>query len=149
MQWEKNKCSECGELAVGILEKVDGFARLKPDNEGGFDYAGETDMLWDTQDCIVVSGCNILKCANGHTWESHPVNENGKTLPVNNRENRKKLAKAVVDAADPDDTLEMATQGCLDLYERDDEKFLQDWENFFFVEELDDKQTENKTESEK
>jgi hypothetical protein len=52
-------------------------------------------------------------------------------LIENNEENREKLAEAVVTSADMDDVVSMAINGCTNLYERDNDKFLQDWEDLF------------------
>jgi hypothetical protein len=53
-------------------------------------------------------------------------------MPVENNEiNRGKLAQAVVEDADYDAMYEMAVGGCLDLYERDNDKFQEDWESEF------------------
>lgn len=147
MNWVQNKCPDCGQPPNRILESVDGFAGLQSNDEGGFCYDGNTDMKWDNQDSVVKAGRNILMCENGHIWESRPETESGEKLPENNEHNRELLAGDVVEAADIGDTLEMATQSCIALYELDDEKFLQDWENTFHVREQDGNQTENKTES--
>ena len=53
-------------------------------------------------------------------------------MPAENNEvNRSKLAQAVVENADYDEMYEMAVNGCYDLYERDDDKFREDWESIF------------------
>ena len=49
----------------------------------------------------------------------------------NNEANRAKLAEAVVERADMAETIEMAICGCVDLYEKDEGKFQEDWEATF------------------
>jgi hypothetical protein len=49
----------------------------------------------------------------------------------NNETNRAKLAQAVVEQADYDAMYDMAVNGCYDLYERDNNKFQEDWESTF------------------
>ena len=50
---------------------------------------------------------------------------------VNNEENRELLAERVVTEADLDDVVGMATNGCIALYERDEQKFHEDWDEIF------------------
>ena len=52
-------------------------------------------------------------------------------LIENNEENREKLAQAVVEDADIDSLVGMALNGCVSLYERDPDKFQEDWESIF------------------
>lgn len=52
-------------------------------------------------------------------------------MPENNEANRAKLAEAVVERADMDETISMAICGCADLYKADDGKFQEDWDEVF------------------
>ncbi len=49
----------------------------------------------------------------------------------NSEANRLKLANAVVEQADFNDTVEMAIAGCYELYKVDEEKFQEDWNSTF------------------
>lgn len=50
---------------------------------------------------------------------------------INSPENRELLAERVVTEADLDDVVQMAINGCVALYERDDAKFHEDWDSIF------------------
>ena len=52
-------------------------------------------------------------------------------MPENNEQNRELLAERVVTEADLDDVVTMAINGCTALYERDEQKFQEDWESVF------------------
>ncbi len=73
MKWEQNTCPECGEPPVKLLEVVEAQALLQPNGKGGFEYAGESKMLWDTQsphEDPDHQGLETLRCENDHEWET-------------------------------------------------------------------------------
>ncbi len=47
MKWETQACPECGGEPVAYLETIPGLVQIAPDEKGGFDHIGETEMLWD------------------------------------------------------------------------------------------------------
>jgi hypothetical protein len=57
----------------------------------------------------------------------------------NNEANREKLAVSVVEQADYEAMWEMAINACLELYERDEGKFQEDWESEFGDKQLPEK----------
>lgn len=62
-------CPECGAKPESILENVMAAAQLMMDDSGNFDYAGESNVHWDTQQ-VQQNGnkqCQ-LQCANFHEW---------------------------------------------------------------------------------
>jgi hypothetical protein len=68
------KCPTCGEYASGVLESVLGIAELRHNKDGGFTYAGETDVDWDTQESYATrKGFYSLRCPNRDAWESEVI----------------------------------------------------------------------------
>jgi hypothetical protein len=57
----------------------------------------------------------------------------------NNDANRGKLAQAVVEEADIDALCDMAIETCYGLYERDGDKFQEDWKSMFGDKQLPEK----------
>jgi len=65
------KCPECGELAEGTLEKLEGRADFGiVEEDGKTEYSGQTTIFWDSQ--RTESGEDgkrwTLLCHNGHDW---------------------------------------------------------------------------------
>jgi len=56
---------------VDLLEAVEAKASLQPNGNGGFEYAGGSKMLWDTQiPKKEPDGKETLLCDNDHEWET-------------------------------------------------------------------------------
>lgn len=70
MNWEKTKCPDCGEDVSGTLEEIEGIAQIEYDGKGGFQYSGQTDVLWDNQKTAKRNGEDVLMCPNEHEWTS-------------------------------------------------------------------------------
>lgn len=75
MKFATMTCPECGEPAAGSLETIQGRAEFtEPDENGHVDYAGETEMFWDTQEMMIKTTEGkeyvALLCHNGHDWQS-------------------------------------------------------------------------------
>lgn len=70
MRFKPSKCPECGEPPEGMREKLYGLALLTGSDELGFDYAGETEVDWDSQETVVEGGLVTLQCANAHAWHA-------------------------------------------------------------------------------
>jgi hypothetical protein len=55
------------------------MAGIDQDEDGTFDYAGESEMLWDTQEAIVdeKTGLCRVSCGRhgGHEWETEISND--------------------------------------------------------------------------
>lgn len=71
-------CPTCGEPPRGTVETIQGIAELlpltwgqQPADGGGFEYAGETDVVWDTQEPVTDEHERVLLvCSNHHDWYS-------------------------------------------------------------------------------
>jgi len=74
MRFEKPRCPVCGEEPASILEMLLAHAWVsKADAHEGeplWDYAGESDILWDTQEPLEREGKVRLYCSAGHDWET-------------------------------------------------------------------------------
>jgi hypothetical protein len=70
MKIEPAKCPECGEPAEGTLETVTGKALLLKNDDGTYDYAGETKIWWDEQRTVRdAEGRATAICSAGHEWQ--------------------------------------------------------------------------------
>ena len=71
MKYKPDRCPECGQEPAYILERLLGLAMLEPDDQGGYDYTGDTEVLWDEQDTIIdFKGRVALQCSKYHEWEA-------------------------------------------------------------------------------
>ncbi len=71
MKFEKPKCPDCGAYASSTWDNVPGQALLtEPDENGEFDYVGETEMFWDGQTTDETEEGLLLGCDCGETWRS-------------------------------------------------------------------------------
>ena len=74
MRFTRPSCPDCGKLANGTIETV--WARacfIEPESISSslvFEYSGETDVWWDTQQTVVNRGRVMLNCENEHNWFS-------------------------------------------------------------------------------
>lgn len=68
MRIDKTTCPICGEPIRGTLEIVQGTALLLKNPDGSYNYAGETDIHWDTQEAASFDECFHGVCPNGHDW---------------------------------------------------------------------------------
>ena len=76
MRFEPDKCPECSEEPVGTVEKVLGLAKLMPDDQGGYDYAGYTEIWWDDQKSVTdPEGRVLLQCKEHHEWYAMKVDK--------------------------------------------------------------------------
>jgi hypothetical protein len=74
MRWEVEVCPECGEPAKILLEEVFVGARLYLSEPGVYEYAGESEVYWDTQEPVKdEEGCHRLECPNFHRWLTKPL----------------------------------------------------------------------------
>lgn len=65
-------CPTCGKTADGTLDVIYGIALAHRNEDGSFDYSGETEVDWDSQKCVESDNPNTvtLQCSAGHRWES-------------------------------------------------------------------------------
>ena len=69
MRFEPSNCPACGQQANGVLETISGIALLLFDEDGTAQYAGETDVCWDSQTTVRDRyGRVTLVCPGGHQW---------------------------------------------------------------------------------
>jgi hypothetical protein len=61
-------CPQCGERVYGTADIIPGTALLIENDDGTFDYAGETKVDWDGQTHRTRDDQTIVCCANGHEW---------------------------------------------------------------------------------
>jgi hypothetical protein len=87
MKLLKPKCPAClrrglDHVATGTCEMLLGTATIEVAEDGTFDYAGETDVHWDTQECIRdASGGIQLSCGYcGTEWFSPVEPEKGEAI---------------------------------------------------------------------
>ena len=81
MQFRPFRCPECDEVARGTIDIVAVVAFIhSEDDDGCFDWAGEAEVNWDTQETIRGSaGRVLLTCSNGHEWLAEEVDRSGAT----------------------------------------------------------------------
>ena len=69
MRFSPWKCPECGEAAKGTLETIASLALLMFDDDGQAEYAGETELDWNSQATRHdEAGNTVLECPAGHQW---------------------------------------------------------------------------------
>jgi len=69
MRFSPWKCPECSEAAKGTLETIAGLALLMFDDDGHAEYAGETELDWNSQITRHDEAGNaLLECPAGHQW---------------------------------------------------------------------------------
>ena len=63
MRFDPYRCPECGQLAAGTIETVQGLALLIFDPEGNADYEGQTTIDWNAQVTVRdAAGRATLEC---------------------------------------------------------------------------------------
>ncbi len=74
------KCPKCTEVVTGMVDLIPGNANLDTPKRGETDYAGETDVDWDSQSngldialriVGTVENLNefaLVQCYQGHIW---------------------------------------------------------------------------------
>jgi hypothetical protein len=75
MRWDIEKCPTCGEEVSGTLETVQGQALVTKQDDGSFEYSGQTRMFWDGQETLQKDGKDVLMCQNGHEWTSTRIED--------------------------------------------------------------------------
>ena len=71
MIFEIPQCPECGEDITGTLENVPGTALIFRNEDGEYEYEGETKMFWDGLETIEDEAVRVpAVCAAGHEWQT-------------------------------------------------------------------------------
>jgi hypothetical protein len=72
MKLEIPNCPQCGLIAKGTVEQVQGLALLgEIGGDGRCEYGGETKIWWDEQRTVLdQDGRATLVCHDGHQWQS-------------------------------------------------------------------------------
>ena len=79
MRLHKPICPQCGELAIGTVERLSGRAEFTPVQEDGTtEYSGWTEIWWDEQKTVhqdneapeSAENLPLVICCNGHDWPS-------------------------------------------------------------------------------
>ena len=69
MRFEPSNCPACGQQTSGVLETISGIALLLFDEDGTAQYAGETDVCWNSQTTERDRYDRVtLVCPGGHQW---------------------------------------------------------------------------------
>jgi hypothetical protein len=62
-------CPKCGERVRGTADLIPGICLVMEDEDGSFDYRGETKVYWDGQYTETdSSGRATVCCVDGHEW---------------------------------------------------------------------------------
>lgn len=70
MKIQNPKCPTCGHVAKGILESLYCLAGIACAEDGTAEYAGESEVFWDSQTPVDDPGGITLECVNDHRWTS-------------------------------------------------------------------------------
>lgn len=71
MRYAIPQCPECGEFATGVYENILGTALMSVDEDTGeFDFSGETDVSWDSQESVTNDKGEVELTCGGHSWWS-------------------------------------------------------------------------------
>lgn len=75
MHFSPWKCPDCGQAAKGTSETINGLALLIFNGDGQAEYAGETEIDWNSQVTRHdEAGNDLLECPAGHQWPAARVN---------------------------------------------------------------------------
>ena len=71
MKFQQPQCPECGQDPTGTVENIPGLAQLTRNEDGSFDYTGDTEMWWDEGETRTDDqGRVLLLCPDNHDWWS-------------------------------------------------------------------------------
>lgn len=113
MKFKTIICPHCQQEAKGIIESVQGVALINLYENGDADYAGETDVDWDTQQSVRSErGQYTLVCPQGHDWLSYL--EDDPDPPPGCPEDYFVVWRIEVSASSPQDAAEQAFSSMID-----------------------------------
>jgi hypothetical protein len=76
MKYTVSRCPTCGGLPVAELNTVPVFASLVENDDGGFDYSGNSEVDWNSQEpWLDEDGLTVVHCAEHHSWETDVESE--------------------------------------------------------------------------
>jgi hypothetical protein len=76
MKYTVSKCPTCGGAPVAELNRVPVFAGLVEDEDGGFDYSGNSKIDWNAQEAwLDEEGFKVVRCGEHHPWETDVESE--------------------------------------------------------------------------
>ena len=71
MKYTVNRCPACGGPPVAELNTVPVLAGLVENEDGGFDYSGNSKVGWNAQQAwLDGDGFTVVHCAEHHSWET-------------------------------------------------------------------------------
>ena len=71
MKYTVSKCPTCGGLPVAERNTVPVFAGVVENEDGGFDYSGNSKVDWNAQEAwLDGNGFTVVHCAEHHSWET-------------------------------------------------------------------------------
>lgn len=69
MRFDPDKCPECGQKPRGTADTIPGVAEFVENDDGSFDYCGNTDVFRDGQMTETDEDKRLrLLCPDGHDW---------------------------------------------------------------------------------
>lgn len=68
MKISPDKCPECGACIEGTCETLTGVALLFQNDDGTYEYNGQTDIHWNGQKTVKVGEETEVICEQGHTF---------------------------------------------------------------------------------
>ena len=76
MKYKMSRCPTCGGLPVAELNTVPVVAGLVENEDGGFDYSGNSEVDWNAQEAwLDENGLTVVHCAERHSWETEVESE--------------------------------------------------------------------------
>jgi hypothetical protein len=71
MKFGTPNCPECGKPVTGTLESVQGTAEVVQNEDGSFDWGGNTEICWDSQETVHDDeGLVTASCEDHHEWQT-------------------------------------------------------------------------------
>lgn len=69
MKFNPDRCPKCGGYAMGTGETIPGVAMMSREDDGTFEYDGETEVGWDGQTTDTSDDGKVeLWCGGWHSW---------------------------------------------------------------------------------
>ena len=76
MKYTVSRCPTCGGPPVAEFNTVPVFAGVVENEDGGFDYSGNSKVDWNAQQAwLDEDGLMVVHCAEHHSWETDVESE--------------------------------------------------------------------------